>query len=137
MGGKYSHQSSWKKSVYEVYEDASVPMNWTKMLKDECDKVGIHYFSSAYDFESVDHLEQNNVPTHKIGSGDITWPEIIEYIAKKNKPVLIAAGASGIEDVQRAMDILLKYNKQIVLMQCNTNYTASAENFKYINLRRC
>jgi sialic acid synthase SpsE len=135
LGGKFSHQSGWKKSVYEVYEDASVPMDWTRILKKECDKAGIHYFSSPYDFESVDHLEKYHVPTHKIGSGDITWPEIIEYIAKKNKPVLIAAGASDIEDVQRAMNILRKHNKQIVLMQCNTNYTASAENFKYINLR--
>lgn len=135
LGGKFSHQSRWEKSVYEVYEDASVPMDWTKIVKEECDKISIHYFSSPYDFESVDHLEKYNVPAYKIGSGDITWPEIIEYIAKKNKPILIAAGASDIEDVQRAMNILLKYNNQIVLMQCNTNYTASAENFKYINLR--
>lgn len=135
LGGKFSHQSSWKKSVYEVYEDASVPQDWTSILKEECDKVGIHYFSSPYDFESVDHLEQYDVPTHKIGSGDITWPEIIEYIAKKNKPVLIACGASDMTDVQRAMEILMRHTKQIVLMQCNTNYTASGENFKYINLR--
>jgi len=135
LGGKFSHQSGWKKSVYEVYEDASVPQDWTRILKDECDKAGIHYFSSPYDFESVDHLESYGVPTHKIGSGDITWPEIIEYIAKKNKPVLIATGASSIEDVERAMSILLKHTKQIVLMQCNTNYTASIENFKHIHLR--
>ena len=135
LGGKFSHQSGWKKSVYEVYEDASVPQDWTKELKNECDKVGIHYFSSPYDFESVDHLEQYHVPTHKIGSGDITWLEIIEYIAKKRKPVLIATGASEIEDVQKAMEILLKYKSQVVLMQCNTNYSASGENFKYIHLR--
>lgn len=135
LGGKFSHQSGWKKSVYEVYEDASVPQDWTKVLKAECDKVGIHYFSSPYDFDSVDHLEQYNVPTHKIGSGDITWPEIIEYIAQKRKPVLIACGASDMVDVERAMNIVLRYTKQVVLMQCNTNYTASGENFKYINLR--
>lgn len=135
LGGKFSHQSGWKKSVYEVYEDASVPQDWTRILKEECDKVGIHYFSSPYDFESVDHLDHYGVPTHKIGSGDITWPEIIEYIAKKKKPVLIACGASDMNDVERAMNILMKYTKEIVLMQCNTNYTASGENFKYINLR--
>lgn len=135
LGGKFSHQSGWKKSVYEVYEDASVPQDWTRILKEECDKVGIHYFSSPYDFESVDHLDHYGVPTHKIGSGDITWPEIIEYIAKKKKPVLIACGASDMNDVERAMNILIQHTKEIVLMQCNTNYTASGENFKYINLR--
>ena len=49
--------------------------------------------------------------------------------------MLIACGASDIHDVQRAMDILQKHTRQIVLMQCNTNYTASGENFKYIHLR--
>src|SRR4030095_12957017 len=38
-------------------------------------------------------------------------------------------------DVERAMGILMRHTKEIVLMQCNTNYTASGENFKYINLR--
>jgi sialic acid synthase SpsE len=135
LNGKFSHQSGWDKSVYEVYEDASISKDWTKLLKEECDKIGIHYFSSPYDFESVDHLEEHNVPVHKIGSGDITWTEIIEYIAKKNKPVLIATGASTIEDVQRAISTLFDWNKEVVLMQCNTNYTASGENFKFINLR--
>jgi N-acetylneuraminate synthase len=135
LGGKFSHQANWKKSVYEVYEDASVPRDWTQILKSECDKAGIHYFSSPYDFDSVDHLESYDVPAHKIGSGDITWPGIIEHIAKKGKPVFIATGASDLEDVRRAMDVILKHNKQVVLMQCNTNYTADKENFKYIHLR--
>ena len=56
MGGQLSHQSKWKKSVFEVYQDASVPHDWTPVLKDECDRVGIDYFSSAYDFDAVDML---------------------------------------------------------------------------------
>jgi N-acetylneuraminate synthase len=55
-------------------------------------------------------------------------------MAKKGKPIMIAAGASTMEDVERAMKLLQKHTKDIVLMQCNTNYTASLENFKYINL---
>ena len=93
MKGKLSHQSNWKKSVFEVYEDASISKDWTKVLKEECDKVGIDYFTSAYDFESVD-LVDPYVDLYKIGSGDITWLEIIDYILDKKKPVLIATGAS-------------------------------------------
>ena len=133
IGSKSSHQASWSKSVYEVYEDASVSYEWTSRLKEKCDEVGIEYFTSPYDFESVDHVD-DYVNVYKIGSGDITWVDIIEYIAKKNKPVLLATGASTIEDVNRAMSTLQEYCNDIVLMQCNTNYTASKENFKYINL---
>jgi N-acetylneuraminate synthase len=75
------------------------------------------------------------VPAYKIGSGDINWLETLEYIARKNKPVLLATGASDMGDVQRAVNTILAINPQLVLMQCNTNYTASLENFDHIHLR--
>lgn len=133
LGTQLSHQSSWKKSVYEVYEDASVSLDWTPLLKNKCDEVGIDFFTSAYDFESVDAVDPF-VDLYKIGSGDITWIEIIEYIAKKNKPVLIATGASEMTDVIRAMNAIEAITEDIVLMQCNTNYTLDKDKFKYVNL---
>jgi N-acetylneuraminate synthase len=133
MGSQISHQASWKKSVYEVYASASLPFDWTPILKEECDKAGVHYFSSPYDFEAVDMLDPV-VPAHKIGSGDITWLEILRYIASKGKPVILATGASTIGDVQRAVETILESNPALILMQCNTNYTASLENFRHIHL---
>ncbi len=130
---KLSHQSKWKKSVYEVYEDASIDANWTKLLREECDRVGIDYFTSPYDFQSVDFVD-SFVDLYKVGSGDASWLEIIEYIIAKQKPVLLATGACDWEDVQRMMNLALSKTDDIVLMQCNTNYTGSLENFKYVNL---
>jgi len=133
LGKQLSHQAKWKKSVFQVYQEASLPFEWTPILKEECEKAGIHYFSSPYDFEAVDMLEPY-VPAYKIGSGDIDWLEMLAYIAKKGKPVLLASGAATIADVQRAVHTILPINPQLVLMQCNTNYTASLENFRYIHL---
>lgn len=133
LGGQFSHQEKWKKSVYETYEDASVADDWTGLLKKKCEEVGIEYFTSAYDFESVDFVDPF-VKVYKIGSGDVTWHEIIEYIAMKGKPILIATGASTLAEVEMAMEVIQKHTDEIVLMQCNTNYTASVENFKHINL---
>ena len=134
LQGQVSHQSSWKKSVYQVYEDASISFEWTEILKDECDKVNIDYFSSPYDFEAIDMLD-SYVPAYKVGSGDITWLEALERIALKGKPVLLATGASDIGDVQRAVKTIIAINPQLVLLQCNTNYSASSENFDHIHLR--
>jgi len=131
---KKTHQAAWKKSVFEVYQDYSISQSWTPILKEECDKVRIDYFSSPYDFESVDHLAPY-VDVYKIGSGDITWLEMLEYIASKGKPVLLATGAASLRAVELAVDAILKINRNLVLMQCNTNYTASMENYKYVNLR--
>lgn len=128
-----SHQASWKKSVHEVYSDASVSLDWTEELVNECKKAEITFFTSPYSFELVDYID-DYVPAYKIGSGDITWTGIVEHIAKKNKPYILATGASSFNDVSRAVEAGLKHNKDFVLMQCNTNYTASLENFKYLNL---
>ena len=133
LDGGRSHQEKWNKSVFEIYQDASLEQDWTPILKEICDDAGISFFTSPYSFELVDRVGQY-VSAYKIGSGDITWLEIIEYIASKQKPLLMATGASNIDEVIMAMNAALKYTQDIVLMQCNTNYTASSENFKYINL---
>jgi N-acetylneuraminate synthase len=133
LGVQLGHQAKWKKSVYEVYEDASISQDWTPRLKEKCEEVGIEYFTSPYDLDSVDHVDPY-VRAYKIGSGDITWSEIIEHIASKGKPVILASGASSEEDVIRAMKVLQRKTDQICLMQCNTNYTADKENFRFLNL---
>ena len=133
MKSKLSHQSSWKKSVYEIYQDASISTDWTHMLKEKCNEFDIDYFTSPYDFESVDHVDPY-VDVYKIGSGDITWLEILEYISKKNKPVLFATGASTLDDVKRAYKTIRKFNNDICVMQCNTNYTLDNDKYKFVNL---
>ena len=75
------HQSKWKKSVYQVYEDASLNQEWTKLIKQKCDGLILNILPVIC-FDSVDHVDKY-VSLYKIGSGDITWTEIIKYIAKK------------------------------------------------------
>lgn len=133
MNSAVSHQATWKKSVFQVYSEASIPSNWTKILKEECDRVGIDYFTSPYDFESIEEVDAY-LPAYKIGSGEIDWIESLQLMASKGKPVLIATGASNIGEVQKAVHSILAINQQLVLMQCNTNYTASPENYDHINL---
>ncbi len=134
LGGQLSHQSNWKKSVFEVYQAASLPWEWTPALLRECEACGIEYFSAPYDLDAVDMLDPH-VHLFKIGSGDITWPEMLRKVASKGKPVLLATGASAMGEVERAVREILEINPDLVLMQCNTNYTASLENFRHIHLR--
>ena len=133
MNSQVSHQATWKKSVTEVYRAASIPFDWTLTLMEECNEAGIDYFSSPYDFEAIDFLDQY-VQMYKAGSGEIDWIEALERMAGKGKPFFVATGASDIGDVQRAVRAILKINKQLVLMQCNTNYTASPENYDHLHL---
>jgi sialic acid synthase SpsE len=133
LGGKQSHQTNWNKSVSDVYKDASVSLDWTETLKETCDKAGIAFFTSPYSIDIVEHVEPF-VSAYKIGSGDISWIEMVEYIASKQKTYIMATGASSMDDVLRAVSAGLAINPMLCLMQCNTNYTANLENFKFIQL---
>ena len=133
LGTQKSHQASWRKSVLEVYQDASVSTDWTEILKATCDKAGITFFTSPYDFDLVDHIDPF-VPAYKIGSGEITWIEMVERIASKQKPYILATGASTTDDVIRAVDAALTINPQLALLQCNTNYTGSIDNLRFVQL---
>ncbi len=133
LEGKLGHQASWKKSVVQVYQDAAIPHEWTPVLAKACADAGIDYFSAAYDFEAIDMLAPH-VPAYKVGSGDIDWLEAIERAASKGKPMLVATGASSLGDVSQAVEAVYRHTRDLVLMQCNTNYTASLDNFRYLNL---
>ena len=73
---KQTHQAKWSKSVYEVYDEAAIADEWTAKLKEKCDEVGIEYMTSPYDFDAIDSVDKY-VNAYKVGSGDITWLEII------------------------------------------------------------
>jgi N-acetylneuraminate synthase len=133
LNGKFSHQKNWDKSIFEVYQDAQVPTGWTNSLKEYCDEIAIDFFSTPYDLDMIDHLRPF-VCAFKIGSGDINNDAMLIKTAKTGLPVLFACGASTMDEVIHAVDILCKETMQIILLQCNTNYTADKDNFNYVNL---
>ena len=133
IGKQLSHQADWKDSVYDVYDKASLPILWTETLRDTCVDAGIDYITTPYDLSLIPILSEY-VSAWKVGSGDITWHELIRTLSLDDKPLLIATGASNMNEVELAMSVALENKKDVVLMQCNTNYTASLENFKYIEL---
>jgi sialic acid synthase SpsE len=134
LGDQKSHQASWRKSVSEVYEDASVSLDWTITLRDTCKDAGIPFFTTPYSLEVIDDLN-DHVPAYKIGSGDITWREMVEKVAAQQKPYFLACGASTQDEVITAIEWAMAINPRMGVMQCNTNYTADLENFKYIHLK--
>jgi sialic acid synthase SpsE len=127
------HQAQWDKPVYEVYKAYETNRAWNDVLAETAKAAGIHFMTTPYDFEAIDTFV-DLMPAYKVGSGDITWTEALERIAAKGKPVLLATGAADMVDVERAVSAILKHGRQLLLMQCNTNYTGSVDNFSYVNL---
>ena len=134
LGTQQSHQARWNKSVFDVYQDASLPRHWNAELKKGAEDAGVHFFSAPYDLDAVAELEALGVPAYKLGSGDVTWPDIVRAMAQTGKPLFAATGASTMDDVRRLMELVRPFGLPVCLMQCNTNYTASVENFRHVHL---
>ncbi len=93
-------------------------------LKAFAESKGLVFLSTAFDFKSVDFLEEINVSAHKIASGDLPNIPLIKYIAKCGKPVFISTGGACFKDVQRAYNAIKPINKNICIMQCTAGYPA-------------
>ena len=134
LGAQSAHQAGWKRSVVEVYDQYHTRRDWTAALVETCAAAGIDYMTTPYDAEAV-AAQIAHVPAVKIGSGDITFDELTALIAGQGKPVLLATGAADMADVEHAVALILAANRMLCLMQCNTNYSGSLENFASVNLR--
>lgn len=130
---KMSHQAGWHKSVAEIYDDYHINREWNDELIKTCKDAGIEFMTTPYDLEAIQSLV-SSVNAIKIGSGDITYSKFLAEVAAFGKPILLATGASDIQEVKDAVDGILQRNKKICLMQCNTNYTGDSKNFRYVNL---
>lgn len=120
---KSAFQSRWKNSVWKTYKNAELPRDWHEKLNDYAKKIKIHFFTSPWDFEAVDILTKLKTPAIKIGSGDITYLDILKYIGSKQKPVLLATGASTLKEVEVAVRAIRSTgNNKIILMHSVTQY---------------
>jgi sialic acid synthase SpsE len=130
---------SWNRPIEEVFREAEFPREWHKEFFAYCREIGITPSSSPYDVEAVDLMEELGTDFYKIGSGDITWHEMVEYIAKRGKPVILATGASTLAEVDEAVRVLEgSGNREVAILQCITNYPSKIEsaNFNVLNTYR-
>jgi sialic acid synthase SpsE len=130
---KLAHQAKWNKSVWEVYRLAEVPFEWTEKLIEKCDKMGIDFFTAPYDLDAINYFS-NLIPFYKVGSGDINYLSGLKEMVKWGKPIFLATGASTLDEVIRTINFIVEHGCQVVLMQCNTNYSGDPQNLNFINL---
>lgn len=132
LGKKLGHQENWEKSVYDTYKQYETPWDWTPLLTRECFKNNVHFLSTPYDFEAVDHLEPF-VSAFKIGSGDINYFELLEKMASTDKPIILSTGASTLDEIYEALNHLEEASG-IAILQCNSNYMGNLNSFNHLNL---
>jgi sialic acid synthase SpsE len=95
-----------------------------KELQKYSNSLNLFFTASGWDKKSIDFLDDINVPFIKVASADLTNLPLLEHIAKKNKPVFLSTGMGTLFDVINAYDIIKKYEKRIVILQCTSSYPA-------------
>lgn len=119
----------WKGyTPWNLYEEASMPYEWQPKLKKIAEDLGLEFFSSPFDKEGVDFLEEIGVAMYKIASLEITDIPLIEYVASKGKPMVISTGVAELGDIQLALDACRAVgNDRITLLKCTSEYPAPME----------
>ena len=113
------------KTLYELYREAFMPWEWHKALFETAHEEGLLCFSSPFDRSAVDFLENFDVPAYKIASFEITDIPLIEYVASKQKPIIISTGIATEEDIALAVETCRKQgNNQIILLKTSSQYPA-------------
>lgn len=122
-------------TLYKLYQEAHTPWEWQKELKEYAESLGFICFSTPFDKTSVDFLESIDVPAYKIASFEINDIPLIEYIASKQKPVIISTGIASLEDIELAVNTCKKVgNNDIILLKCTSSYPAKLEDANLLTI---
>ena len=118
------------KNIFEVISSCRLTHRDHFKIKRICKKLKIELISSPFDLTSAKFLiEKLKISKIKIPSGEITNYPLIEFLAKKNIPLIISTGMSNLKEINEALNILKKngHNKKKVLLHCTTSYPTKIE----------
>lgn len=125
---------TWKgENLYALYQKAYTPWEWQAELKEEADKIGIDFFSTPFDRTSVDFLENIGIAFYKIASFELVDIPLIEYIASKNKPIIMSTGMGTFDEISDAVEAVKRQGHcELALLKCSSSYPAITDG---MNLR--
>ena len=119
------HNTEGADSQYEMLRRLELSEEDHQTLLACCRANGILFLSSPFDEGSADLLEQLGVPAYKIPSGEVTNHGFLDYLARKNKPLILSTGMSTLAEVAEAVEAIIGAgNPPLYLLHCVTEYPA-------------
>lgn len=111
------------RKLYDLYGEASTPWEWQPKLKSLAESLGLHCFSTPFDFTAVDFLEAMEVPAHKIASFELVDLPLIRRVARTGKPVIMSTGMSTLQEIDEAVRTFREAGgTQLALLKCTSAY---------------
>jgi len=113
---------------FEYFKRTAFDKSQLAELKGYAESKSLIFICSPFSVPAADLLESINIPAYKIPSGEITNLPLLEYIARKGKPIIISSGMSSLPELEEAISLIRGFNQDIVLMQCTSEYPCLYEN---------
>ena len=121
------------RNLYELYAEAMTPWEWHAPLQAEANKLGLDFFSTAFDATAVEFLEELEVPIHKIASFELVDLPLIEKMARTGKTLILSTGMATLGEIEEAVTVARGAGcEQLALLWCNSGYPAAPDE---MNLR--
>ena len=133
----FKAKGAWKgRYLYDLYNDAYMPWEWTAELLAEAKKENITLFSSPFDPTAVDFLEDLNMPAYKIASPEIIDLPLIKYIAETKKPIILSSGGANFLQINEAVEVIKSCgNKELIILKCTSEYPAPLEKINLLTIK--
>lgn len=119
-------------ALYGTYGHVTgeLPLEWLPALKEKADAVGIEFACTAFSPELVAAVDPY-VKRHKVASSDLTYPQLLEAVARTGKPVILSCGASSLGDIERAVRFFDP--TKLTLLYCNAAYPSKWHDLRVID----
>lgn len=119
---KYLTDTGEKRDINELISDLAMPYETLEKLVQYCKAENIMFMSSVFSVDDAREVDKY-VDIHKIASYEINHIELLEFLAKTGKSILISTGASTIDEIDFALNVLKKNNQtHFALLQCTSKY---------------
>lgn len=122
-------------SQYQMLKKLELSPEDHEILIAYCKERGIKFFSTAFDFDSIEYLHSLGLGLWKVPSGEVTNYPFLKCIAAYNEKTILSTGMCDMQDVRNAVEALYKNGlckENLILMHCNTEYPTP---FEDVNLR--
>ncbi|AQR96981.1 N-acetylneuraminate synthase family protein [Clostridium saccharoperbutylacetonicum] len=123
-------------SQYDLFKKYEIDKELHERVFDYIESKELDWFSTPSHSTDVDMLDELRVPAYKIGSDDAINLPFLKYVAKKNKPIILATGMCTLQEIRESVSTILgEGNDQLILLHAITAYPTHSKDVNLLAIK--